>query len=58
MVSVVIPTYNEDKAIPHTLRELLRQPGDHEVIVVNGGSTDRMLAIVESFGFIAAAIQH
>lgn len=52
MVSIVIPAYNEEKALPHTLRELLCQCGDHEVIVVDGDSTDRTRAIVESFGFI------
>ena len=52
MVSVVIPAYNEETALPHTLRELLCQRGDHEVIVVDGDSTDRTRAIVESFGFI------
>ena len=55
MVSVVIPAYNEEKALPHTLRELLLQCGDHEVIVVDGNSTDRTRAIVESFGFIDRA---
>jgi rSAM/selenodomain-associated transferase 2 len=47
MVSVVIPAYNEEKALPHTLRELLRQSGDYEVIVVDGGSTDRTCEIVQ-----------
>ena len=56
MVSVVIPAYNEEKVLPHTLRELLRQCGDYEVIAVDGGSTDRTLAIVESLGFIDSAI--
>ena len=51
MVSVIVPTYNEEKALPETLRVLLRQPGDYEVIVVDGGSTDRTFAIAESFGF-------
>jgi len=51
MVSVVIPAYNEEKALPHTLRELLRQCGDYEVIVVDGGSTDRTLAVLAEFSF-------
>jgi len=51
MVSVVIPAYNEEKALPHTLRELLCQCGDYEVIVVDGGSTDRTLAVLAEFSF-------
>ncbi|MDP1945949.1 MAG: TIGR04283 family arsenosugar biosynthesis glycosyltransferase [Nitrospirota bacterium] len=51
MVTVVIPTYNEEKALPHTLRELLRQPGDYEVIVVDGGSTDRTRQVLLEHGF-------
>ena len=41
MISVIIPTFNEEKALPSTLRHLLEQPGDYEVIVVDGGSADR-----------------
>ena len=55
MVSVVIPAYNEEKALPATLSALFMQEGDFEVMVVDGGSTDRTLAIVESFGFIDSA---
>ncbi len=40
MVSVVIPAYNEEKALPNTLRALFSQPGDYEVIAVDGGSAD------------------
>ena len=51
MISVVIPAYNEEKALPHTLRELLCQQGSYEVIVVDGGSTDRTCAILAEFRF-------
>jgi rSAM/selenodomain-associated transferase 2 len=40
MISVVIPAYNEARALPHTLRELARQQARFETIVVDGGSTD------------------
>jgi rSAM/selenodomain-associated transferase 2 len=40
MVSVIIPVYNEVKALPDALAALRRQPGAHEVIIVDGGSTD------------------
>ena len=51
MISVVIPTYNEEKALPETLRALFRQPGDYEVIAVDGGSTDHTLAVLSEFDF-------
>jgi rSAM/selenodomain-associated transferase 2 len=46
MISVIIPTLNEEKALPETLHHLLEQPGDFEVIVVDGGSVDRTGDIV------------
>jgi len=41
MISVIIPAYNEEKVLPYTVRALFAQPGQFEVIVVDGGSTDR-----------------
>lgn len=49
MISVVMPTYNEEQALPGTLSTLFRQGGDYEVIVVDGGSRDRTGEIACSF---------
>ncbi len=46
MISVIIPALNEEKALPETLCQLLRQRGAYEVIVVDGGSGDRTCEIV------------
>ena len=48
MVSVIIPTYNEGKALPATLRNVLEQPGDYDVLIVDGGSTDRTGEIAQA----------
>jgi len=48
MISVIIPTYNEEKALPHTLEKLFRQDGDYELLVVDGGSLDRTTEIVQA----------
>lgn len=47
MISVIIPTWNEALAIQQTLQRLFAQGGDFEVIVVDGGSRDQTLTIVE-----------
>lgn len=46
MISVIIPTFNEEKVLPATLQALFTQPGEYEVIVVDGGSTDRTRDVV------------
>lgn len=51
MISVVIPVLNEEKALPGTLDHLFRQSGDYEVLVVDGGSTDRTRQVLDDFGF-------
>ena len=45
MISVIIPTLNEARALPQTLTHLFRQSGDFEVILVDGGSSDDTLAV-------------
>lgn len=55
MISVIMPAYNEEKALPNTLRALFTQQGDYEVLVVDGGSTDRTLTVLAEFTFSDAA---
>jgi rSAM/selenodomain-associated transferase 2 len=49
LISVVIPTLNEQRALPRTLDAVFGQPGAFEVLVVDGGSSDGTQAIVEAF---------
>ena len=46
-ISVIIPTRNEELALPGTLRHLLGQEGGFEVFLVDGGSSDGTLGVAE-----------
>lgn len=52
-LSIIIPAYNEEDRIVHTLESTLshlnRQPFQSEIIVVSDGSTDRTRQVVEGF---------
>ena len=48
LISVIIPTLNEEVSLPITLRQLADHP-DVELIVVDGGSTDRTVEVAQQF---------
>ena len=48
-VSAIIPTFNEELTITKTLEALSRLVNVSEVIVVDGGSTDKTVEIIENF---------
>src|SRR2546426_9499820 len=48
LTSVIVPTFNEDANLAATLRQLAEHP-DVELIVVDGGSTDRTVEIAQRF---------
>jgi len=46
LISIIIPTLNEETSIAGTLEAIAKLRGAFEVIVVDGGSTDRTVDIV------------
>jgi len=50
-LSIIIPTLNEEKYLPILLSQIKKQKFlDYEIIVADGGSTDRTVEIAKSFG--------
>lgn len=48
MISIVIPLYNKETSIAHSLKSVLQQEHpDFEVVIVDDGSTDNSVSIVE-----------
>lgn len=50
-LSIIIPTYNEDKYLPSLLDSIKKQDyNDYEVIIADGGSEDETVKIAENGG--------
>jgi glycosyltransferase involved in cell wall biosynthesis len=49
MISIIIPTLNEEKAIEKTLRSLSAYKGNREIILSDSESTDKTTAVAEPF---------
>jgi rSAM/selenodomain-associated transferase 2 len=56
MISVIIPTFNEERALPATLEHLLKLPGEFEVLLVDGGSQDETIALAS--GMAGVTVLH
>ncbi len=58
LISVIIPTLNEETFLPVTLRQLADRP-DVELIVVDGGSSDRTVQMARRFTpYVFVTIPH
>ena len=48
-ISVIVPVYNAEKYISKCLDSILSQDGNFEVVVINDGSTDSSLKILQEY---------
>src|SRR2546423_12641997 len=59
VISFIVPAYNEEAELPGTLRAIRSAAAgyEHEIVLVNDGSTDATGAIGEKFGARVISIQ-
>ena len=56
-ISIIIPILNEAKILEKTLCQLHSELGHHELIIVDGGSTDDSICIAEKYGKVVASVR-
>jgi glycosyltransferase involved in cell wall biosynthesis len=57
-LSVIVPVYDGARTIAESLETVLAQtPPDTEVLVIDDGSTDDTVAVVESFGYLVHLVR-
>jgi hypothetical protein len=49
-ISIIVPALNEEECISQTVRALQQLRGDKEIIVVDGGSSDRTCSLAKAEG--------
>lgn len=57
MISVIIPILNEENILEKTLSRLQPELKNHELIIVDGGSTDGSIHIAEKYGKVIKSEQ-
>ncbi len=57
MISVIIPVLNEDKILEKTLYSLQPELTGHELIIVDGGSSDTSVEIAKKYGTVIISVK-
>ena len=55
MITVIVPTYNEESTLGELLRQLRLQIGEGEIIVADGSSRDATRALAESYARVVVS---
>lgn len=55
MISVIIPILNEARILDKTLSQLQTELKNHELIIVDGGSSDNSVAIAKKYGKVVVS---
>ncbi len=58
LISVIVPAYNADKTLEKTVNDILNQTfSDYELIIVNDGSSDNTLSLIQKFAALDSRVK-